>query len=139
MKLVNIYADGACSKNGTPDAKGGWAAILIDLASGTEKEIGGRLLGEKQTNQRAEVTAIIEALSLIKYECTIVIYTDSMYVIGTMKHQWKRKCNNDLWNTLDLIIKVKSLDITWVHCKGHSGNAIQERCDKLAVQYTTYV
>lgn len=136
MRLVNVYADGACSRNGAPDAKGGWAAILLDMSSGIEKTISGKLTGERQTNQRAEVTAVIEALSIIKYPCTVIVYTDSMYVVGTMKHGWKTKCNHDLWETLNLVIQLKKLEVVWAHLKGHNGHSRQERCDKLAVQQT---
>lgn len=136
MRLVNIYTDGACSKNGTPKASGGWAAILLDMSSGIEKEIAGKLQGSRQTNQRAEVTAVIEAMSLIKYPCTIIVYTDSMYVVGTMKNGWKINYNQDLWRTLNIIIEMKKLEVVWVHLKGHNGHSRQERCDRLAVQQT---
>ena len=62
----------------------------------------------------------------------ITIISDSMYVIGTMTKDWKRKKNNDLWDIMDNV--VDDLIIKWEHVKGHDGNKYNELCDILAVE-----
>jgi len=133
---VTIYADGACRGNPGP---GGWGAWL---KSGVhEKELFG---GEKlTTNNRMELTAVIEALASLKRRCRVVIYTDSEYVrngITTWIHNWKERGwktadrkpvkNVELWQRLDEL--AGGHEVTWRWVKGHAGDPGNERADRLA-------
>ena len=138
MKTVTIYADGACSGNPGP---GGWACILI--CDGVEKEASG---GEANTtNNRMELTAVIEALSLLKQSCVVELYSDSRYVIDGLEKCWaqnwkangwvkanKRKALNiDLWEMLLILADQHEMHYHWV--QGHADDEMNNRCDKLAV------
>ena len=138
MKKIDIYTDGACRGNPGP---GGWGALLI--YKDTDKAIYG---GEKNTtNNRMEMTAIIEALKIVKMDCTITLYTDSKYVMdGITKWlpNWKKKGwitsnkkpvkNKDLWQILEESISKHNIEWRWV--KGHAGIPGNEKADELANQ-----
>ena len=133
---VEIYADGACRGNPGP---GGWGAIL--RSGGREREIFG---GEGQTtNNRMELTAVIEALSALAKPSKVRVYTDSQYVqkgISEWIHNWKRRGwltadkkpvkNVDLWRRLDEIAGGHEVEWHWV--KGHARHPENERADALA-------
>lgn len=137
-KTVELYTDGACSGNPGP---GGWGAIL---RFGTkEKEFSG---GEKNTtNNRMELTAVIEGLLALKEPCNVKLTTDSRYVADGISKGWaqnwkkngwrkadkKPALNPDLWDELLRLCEIHTLEITWI--KGHDGHAENERCDELAV------
>lgn len=137
MKLVTVYTDGACSVN---PGVGGWGAIL--KYGETEKEISGS--EEYTTNNRMELTAVIEALKCLKMPCEVDLYTDSSYVYNSFKNGWiwnwirngwktANKSpveNQDLWNELLKLNRVHK--INWNKVKGHSDNEFNNRCDKLA-------
>ena len=140
MKNVTIYTDGACSGNPGP---GGWGAVLKYGAH--ERELSG---GEAQTtNNRMELTAVIEALRLLKEPCEVELYSDSKYVIdalskgwvyGWQKKGWRKSDNNpalnvDLWERLLPLLKYHEVEFVWV--KGHAGHPENERCDRLAVAW----
>ncbi|HWP18732.1 MAG TPA: ribonuclease HI [Burkholderiaceae bacterium] len=135
---VVIYTDGACKGNPGP---GGWGAIL---RSGThEKELFG---GERSTtNNRMELTAVIEALASLKRTCEVDIYTDSEYVrkgITEWIHGWKQRGwktadrkpvkNAELWQRLDALAALHRVQWHWV--RGHNGDPGNERADALANQ-----
>ena len=136
MSRVEIYTDGACRGNPGP---GGWGAWLS--ADGHEKELcGGEPL---TTNNRMELTAVIEALASLKRSCAVTIHTDSEYVrkgITEWIHGWKQRGwktadrkpvkNAELWVRLDALRELHEVHWRWV--KGHSGNAGNERADALA-------
>ena len=137
MPAVEIFTDGACS--GNPGA-GGWGAVL--RYGGVEKELSG---GEAETtNNRMELTAVIEALKALKKPCEIVLCTDSRYVMDGVQQwlpNWKKNGwrtankkspvkNIDLWQQLDALLELHK--IKWVWVKGHNGHPENERCDKLA-------
>ena len=132
MKKVTIYTDGACSGNPGP---GGWGAVLI--YGDTEKDISG--FAPETTNNRMELMAAIEALETLKAPCEVNLYTDSSYVkdgITKWIHNWKSKefkkvKNPDLWQKLDAAASRHK--ITWHWVRGHDGNVMNERADKLAV------
>lgn len=145
MKKVELFTDGACS--GNPGA-GGWAAIL---RYGThEKELcGGE---EKTTNNRMELTAVIEGLKALNERCEVLVTTDSQYVVNGIEKGWaanwkkngwrkadkKPALNADLWDTLLSLITLHDVSFHWVH--GHQGHPENERCDALAVaQYQKLV
>ena len=133
---VTIYTDGACKGNPGP---GGWGAWL--KAGDHEKEMFG---GERNTtNNRMELTAVIEALASLKRSCRITIYTDSEYVrkgmtewiAGWQRRGWKTADgkpvkNVELWQRLDALRKLHEVDWRWV--KGHAGDPGNERADALA-------
>ena len=137
-KDIYIYTDGACRGNPGP---GGWGAILI--YKNNRKEIkGGSLL---TTNNIMELTAVIGALSLLKFSSNIILTTDSNYVkdgITKWIHNWKSKGwktsnkkpvkNKELWLKLDELAAKHKIDWQWV--KGHSGHVENERADLLANQ-----
>ena len=138
MKKVQIYTDGACSGNPGP---GGWAAILI--YGGTEKELSGGDLAT--TNNRMELTSVLEALEALREPCEVTLYTDSQYVANAVnlgwleswrRVGWKRKSgavkNPDLWQRL--VPLLERHDVTFVWVKGHAENEYNNRCDELAVR-----
>ena len=138
MKTVTVYTDGACSGNPGP---GGWAAILE--YGGTEKMLSGG--EESTTNNRMELTAVIEALSALKEPCRVTLTSDSRYVTdavtkgwlyGWQKKGWKKAdgkpaLNVDLWQRLLDLLETHQVTFHWV--KGHAENPYNNRCDELAV------
>ena len=137
MKSVIVYTDGACSGNPGP---GGWGAIL--RYGDKKKELSGG--ASETTNNRMELTGVIEALSALKEPCNVSLYTDSQYISNAINegwlkswiaHNWKRKTgpvkNADLWQEIVRLFEVHNVEIHWV--KGHSENEYNNRCDELAV------
>lgn len=135
-ETVDIYTDGACSGNPGP---GGWGAIL--RWNGHEKELFG--YEAETTNNRMEMTAVIEALRSLKRAVPVRIHTDSQYVQKGMTewiHGWKRRGwktagkepvkNEDLWRVLDGLAAQRAIEWFWV--RGHSGHPENERADELA-------
>lgn len=140
MKEVLLYTDGACSGNPGP---GGWGAILI--YKGIEKLVSG---GEYETtNNRMEITAVIEGLNSLKIvPCLVTVYSDSAYVVnafeqkwiyGWIKNGWKKSVNSsediknrDLWEKLYALTKKHS--VSFIKVKGHSDNEYNNRCDEMA-------
>ena len=138
MKSINIYTDGACSGNPGP---GGWGAVLV--YNGIEKQLSG---GENNTtNNRMELTAVIEALKALKEPCNVTLTTDSKYVCDAINKEWvfgwqrnnwrkadkKPALNVDLWEQLLELLKIHNVEFVWV--KGHNGHKYNEICDRLAV------
>jgi len=132
---VTIYTDGSCQGNPGP---GGWAAIL--KYGKHEREISG---GEKDTtNNRMELRAALEALRALTEPCQVTLFTDSEYLkkgITLWMPNWKRRnwrrkggklANVDLWMKLDEEIQRHEIHWRWV--RGHAGNVMNERVDKLA-------
>ena len=140
MKHVDIYTDGSC--RGNPGV-GGWGAVLV---YGTHrKELSG---GEAQTtNNRMELTAVIEALSALKEPCEVTLTSDSKYVIDALEQGWAEgwksrgwkkadkspALNPDLWEKLLELIHFHRVTTVWV--KGHAGHSYNERCDQLATEF----
>ena len=138
MDEVTIYTDGACSGNPGP---GGWGAIL--MLGENRKEISGG--SENTTNNIMELTAVIEALKILKRPCKVKIYSDSAYVVnaflqkwiyGWMKKGWKTAGgdpvkNKELWQ--ELYSLTKTHDVTFIKVKGHADNEFNNRCDEMAV------
>lgn len=135
---VIIYTDGACSGN---PGKGGWGALLI--CGEKRREIyGGEL---ETTNNQMELTAVIQALGLLKKKSDVELWTDSQYVkngitdwiIGWKKNNWKNSQkkpvkNKELWLKLDELCAFHNVSWNWV--KGHNGHIENERVDELARQ-----
>lgn len=137
MKQVTLYTDGACSGNPGP---GGWGAILMYGAK--KKEISG---GEvSTTNNRMELTAVIEGLKQLKYPCAVEVYSDSAYTVNAFQEGWvsswekggwrkadkKPVLNTDLWQ--ELLALVRTHQVTFHKVKGHADNPLNNRCDELA-------
>jgi ribonuclease HI len=136
MTSVEIFCDGACSGNPGP---GGYGAIL--RCGGREKEISG--WAPDTTNNRMELTAVIEALRQLTRPCRITVTTDSQYVVKGMTEWiagWQRKgwrnskkepvLNRDLWEAL--LEASQSHTVSWKWVRGHDGHVENERCDFLA-------
>ena len=137
MEKVLIYTDEACSGNPGP---GGWAAIL--LYKDVKKEICGGL--KNTTNNIMEITAVIEGLKQLKFECEVEIYSDSAYVVNAFKNGWiynwiKRNWttaqkepvkNKELWQELYQLTQKHK--VIFIKVKGHSDNELNNKCDELA-------
>lgn len=137
MKFVKIYTDGACSGNPGP---GGWGAILI--YGDVKKEISG---GKKDTtNNVMEITAVLEALKLLKEECEVEVYSDSAYVVNAFNQNWIGNWQKNNWRTAnkepvknkelweELCDLTKKHKVKFIKVKGHSDNELNNRCDFLA-------
>ena len=137
MKKVTLYTDGACSGNPGP---GGWGVVL--LYGEHKKELSG---GERETtNNRMELTAVIEGLRALKMKCSVDIFSDSAYTVngflqgwvqGWEKSGWKKAdhkpvLNADLWK--ELVRLVREHDVRFHKVKGHADNELNNRCDELA-------
>jgi ribonuclease HI len=136
MNEITIYTDGACKGNPGP---GGWGAWL--KWGDHERELWG---GEAQTtNNRMELTAVIEALAALKGRSRVRLFLDSEYVrngITSWIHNWKRRGwktadnkavkNVDLWQRLDTLAQAHEIEWRWV--RGHAGDPGNERADALA-------
>ncbi|WP_395668526.1 ribonuclease HI [Rhodoferax sp.] len=139
MNQVVIYTDGACKGNPGP---GGWGVVLR-APDGSEKELfGGEL---NTTNNRMEMTAVIEALAALRYPCAVTLHLDSQYVLKGVTEWlegWKAKGwrtaskqpvkNVDLWQALDTLVSTSGHRIDWRWVRGHSGDPGNERADALA-------
>ncbi|MDK4680686.1 ribonuclease HI [Kingella negevensis] len=135
-KTVYLYTDGACKGN---PGVGGWGALL--RYGSHEKELFGSEVDT--TNNRMELTAIIEGLAQLTRPCHVVICTDSQYVKNGMEswiHGWKKNGwktaskqpvkNETLWRRLDELAAQHQIEWTWV--RGHTGHPENERADELA-------
>ena len=134
--MIEIFTDGACRGNPGP---GGWGALL--RKGSHEKELWGGALDT--TNNRMEMTAVIESLKALKKPSEVVLTTDSQYVrkgitewiVGWKKRNWMTAAkqpvkNVDLWKEIDVLASKHTVDWRWV--KGHSGHAENELVDQLA-------
>ncbi|MDR1734271.1 MAG: ribonuclease HI [Oscillospiraceae bacterium] len=137
MTQVELYCDGACKKNPGP---GGWGTIL--RSKGAEKELSG---GETATtNNRMELTALLEGLCALTRPCEVDVYTDSQYVVNGIEKgwalSWKKRgwvksdktpaLNPDLWEAILKECSKHTVRLHWV--RGHAGHPENERCDALA-------
>jgi ribonuclease HI len=135
-KVVTLYTDGACKGN---PGVGGWG-VLLEYGE-HRKELSG--CDPETTNNRMELMAAIEGLSVLKGSCTVHVFTDSVYVkdgITKWLANWKRNgwktaarkpvSNQDLWQRLDAVASYHQVHWHWV--KGHAGHPGNERADELA-------
>lgn len=137
MKRVTLYTDGACSVN---PGIGGWGALLI--FKDVKKEISGA--EGNTTNNRMELTAVIEGLCRLKEPCEVNVYSDSAYIVNAFANGWifgwekngfiksdnKPVLNVDLWQKL--ISLTKTHKVKFIKVKGHADNEFNNLCDKLA-------
>lgn len=138
MKYVEIFTDGACSGNPGP---GGYGAIL--RYGEHIKEISGG--APDTTNNRMELSGVIEALKLLKEPCKVTVITDSQYVCNGIEKGWAKSwkakgwkragnepvANPELWDELLRLTGIHEVKFQWV--RGHDGHPENERCDHLAV------
>lgn len=135
-RLLKIWTDGACKGNPGP---GGWG-VFMRWGDRTKEMCGGEV---STTNNRMELTAVIEALRAIKRPVPMTIFLDSQYVrngIEKWMDGWKKKGwrtasgsavkNVDLWQALDDLIARHDIEWEWV--KGHAGIEGNEKADELA-------
>lgn len=134
-----LYTDGACSGNPGP---GGYCAILtmgehIKYISGSQKQT---------TNNRMELTAVIEGLKVLKRPCEVTVISDSKYVCDAINQKWIygwekkgwKKSNNkpvlnpELWQELFELLQIHKVTFHWI--KGHAGHPYNEKCDEIAVK-----
>lgn len=145
MKHVLLYADGACSGNPGP---GGWGTVL--KFGEHDMELSGG--NPDTTNNRMELTAVIQGLKALKEPCKVTVTSDSRYVVdgitkgwaeGWKKRGWKKAdkkpaLNSDLWGELLDLLDIHDVSFEWI--RGHSGHPENERCDTLAVEaYQKYL
>ena len=124
---TQIYTDGSCR-----NSIGGYAFIIIK--SNYELSWSDKVLNT--TNNRMELTAVIEALKCLQPHEPCDVYSDSQWVINCAQKLWKRNKNLDLWEQYDSVSKHHDIQFIWV--KGHSGNVYNERCDKMAFAEVKY-
>lgn len=137
MKKISIWTDGACSYNPGP---GGWAAIL--QYGKAEKVLSG---GKNETtNNVMELTAVVEGLKALKEKCSVLLYSDSAYVVNAVEqgwlHNWKANGfrtadkkpvkNRELWEELDALLSEHA--VKFIKVKGHADNEYNNRCDSIA-------
>jgi len=138
LKEIQLYCDGACSGNPGP---GGWGALLRFGLH--ERELSGG--AAQTTNNRMELTALLEGLRALKEPCRVTVTTDSQYIANGLNKGWaaawqrnnwvksdkKPALNADLWAALLEETARHKVTVRWV--RGHNGHPENERCDRLAV------
>lgn len=140
MKMVTIYTDGACRGNGKENTIGGFGIVLMYNDIKKEIKRGFR----DTTNNIMELSAVIEALSILKEPCEVKLYSDSAYVINAINQNWIKNWqkngwktaskepvkNRELWEKLIELVNIHKVE--FIKVKGHSDNEFNNRCDKLA-------
>jgi ribonuclease HI len=140
MKNVTIYTDGACRGNGKENSIGAYGIVL--MYNGITKEVKKATIDT--TNNIMELTAVIEALGMLKEPCEVELFSDSAYVINAINQKWIENWqrngwknsskepvkNKDLWVKLLELLKYHKVQFNKV--KGHSDNPYNNRCDTLA-------
>lgn len=140
MQRVKLFTDGACSGNPGP---GGWGVVLVCQDPEAVKESSGAQ--RQTTNNRMELTAVLEGLLLLKRPCAITIVTDSTYICDAFRKGWIDKWQKNGWRTSTkkpvknreiweaLLVAIAKHTVTWEWVKGHAGHPENERADDLAV------
>lgn len=140
MKEVTIYTDGACRGNGKEVSIGAFGIVF--LYNGVEKEV--KQAFRNTTNNIMEMTAVIQALSMLKEPCSVKLYSDSAYVVNAINQNWltnwqkngwktsnkEQVKNRELWEELLKLIDYHK--VKFIKVKGHSDNEYNNKCDKLA-------
>jgi len=121
---TTIYTDGSCLVNPGP---GGWGALVLPDQGEPQRLSGGEA---HTTNNRMEMTGAIKGLEATAPGTSVDLYSDSSYLVNTMTKNWKRRVNNDLWDQLDALARLRKVDWLWV--RGHNGDPGNEEADRLA-------
>ncbi|HTU86771.1 MAG TPA: ribonuclease HI [Solirubrobacteraceae bacterium] len=134
---VELWTDGACSGNPGP---GGWAALL--RLDGHERVLtGGEAL---TTNNRMELTGVVQGLRALTRPCVVRVNIDSSYVMNAFRNGWIVRWQRNGWATRDkqpvknrelwveLVAEVGRHQVEWVKIAGHAGVELNERVDRLA-------
>jgi ribonuclease HI len=138
---VVIYCDGGCSRNPGP---GGYGVVLLE--GGKRRELSGGFA--LTTNNRMELTGCIIGLEALDRPSSVIVYSDSSYVVNGIEKGWARRWkendwmrnkneiaeNSDLWSRLLDLCETHTVRFSWI--RGHDGNPENERCDELAVEQT---
>lgn len=139
MDKVILYTDGACSGN---PGIGGWGVVLKLVGYKYEKEFSG--VEADTTNNKMELTAVIEGLKKLKRKCEVEIYSDSAYVVNAFLYGWVDKWTHNGWKSADksevknielwqeLLELCKGHKVSWFKVKGHADNEFNNYCDYLA-------
>lgn len=132
--------DGACIKN--PGGPAGWSAILLaadDVTGGIARDDAVRIecyghipASSTTTNNRAEISAVLAALSIAPPDCPLKIYSDSAYTIKVAQGIFKMKANTDLWSLYRVLLNRRQIAPTFEWVRGHAGHDLNERADELA-------
>ncbi|KAB5582763.1 ribonuclease H-like domain-containing protein [Coniochaeta sp. 2T2.1] len=145
--MLHIYTDGACKGNGKTNSRGG---VGVFFGHNDERNIAEKLQGEPQTNQRAELSAILRALEVAPLDTPVIIVTDSSYSINCLT-KWRKGFERNGWNTskgepvknVDLIKgviaciearKARGTRTEFEWCKGHANHPGNVAADSLAVK-----
>lgn len=128
-----LFTDGGTWPNPGP---GGWSFILKDSLFGNVVKKSGYVAAT--TNNKMELTAVIEGLNEIPEGSQVYLYSDSRYIVDGItqwRHAWKKRNwqgvkNEDLWKQLDALLGVLHVDASWV--RGHTGHPENEECDQMA-------
>jgi ribonuclease HI len=133
--FVEIFTDGSCLGNPGP---GGWSAIL--RCGEHEKIICG--YSKDATNNKMELSAVVEGLLALKKPCKVRITTDSQYVVNSINkgwlNNWKQngslatRPNSNQWKAIIELLNIHEVEFVWV--RGHNGHKENEQCDSIAVQ-----
>lgn len=140
MKNVTIYTDGACRGNGKENTIGAYGIVLI--YNDVKKEIKKSFVNT--TNNIMELSAVIDALSMLKEPCSVKIYSDSAYVVNAINQNWIKSWikngwrtsskepvkNRELWEKLIKLMEMH--EVNFIKVKGHTDNLYNNRCDELA-------
>lgn len=143
QRTYTIHTDGSCTNNGGPFAQAGWGAILRN-PEGVIRTLAGPVpRDQQQTNSRAELMAIVEAVQLLANPSIVELFTDSNYIAqsynqyldGWIAKRWKTSsgkpvAHSDLWEEIDRLRKLHQINVRWV--KAHAGHLGNETADRLA-------
>ena len=118
---VKIYTDGSCLNNGQPDASAGWAVVV---KGSIETSFAGKLPEGKQTNNRAELYALYQALKWVKDHPSIkaTIYSDSKIAIDGLLGNSQRKANRDIWQRIENICPLVAKQLVGIDHMEREGN-----------------
>jgi ribonuclease HI len=140
MKSVQIYTDGACRGNGKENTIGAYGIVF--LYNNTKKEIKKSF--RDTTNNIMELSAVIDALGMLKESCSVELFSDSAYVINAINQNWLKNWQKNGWKTASkepvknkelwekLIKLIEMHEVKFIKVKGHSDNPLNNRCDELA-------
>lgn len=140
MKSVQIYTDGACRGNGKENTIGAYGIVF--LYNNTKKEIKKSF--RDTTNNIMELSAVIDALGMLKESCNVELFSDSAYVINAINQNWLKNWQKNGWKTASkepvknkelwekLIKLIEMHEVKFIKVKGHSDNPLNNRCDELA-------